>query len=107
MAQRIETLTYDDLDGSEGANTIQFGYQGTSYEIDLSEANAFALKSTLEPYITAARKASSGGGVKAQVARTDKAVTQAIRAWAAANNWECKSRGRIPHEIVEAYHAAA
>lgn len=105
MAQRIETLTYDDLDGSEGADTIQFGYLGTSYEVDLSEANRFALGAALEPYITAGRKVSAG--VKVQGPRTDKAVTKAIRVWAEANNWEIKSRGRIPHEVVEAYHAAA
>lgn len=108
MAKQTTIELVDDLDASSAVATVQFGYQGTNFEIDLSEANSFALRSALEPYITAGRKVSGGGsGVKAQGARTDKAVTKAIREWAEANNWAIKSRGRIPHEVVEAYHAAA
>jgi hypothetical protein len=106
MAKQTTIELVDDLDGSSAVATVQFGYQGTNFEIDLSEANSFALRSALEPYITAGRKTSTGG-VKAQAARTDKAVTKAIREWAEANNWDIKSRGRIPHEVVEAYNAAA
>jgi len=104
MAQRIETILLDDLDGSEAAETISFGLGNASYEVDLSEEHAFALRSALEPYITAGRKVTAG--VKVQGPRTDKSVTKAIRAWAVANNWDLKSRGRIPHEVVEAYHTA-
>lgn len=106
MAKQTTIELVDDLDASSAVATIQFGYQGTNFEIDLSEANSFALRSALEPYITAGRKVSAGT-VKHQGPRTDKSVTKAIRAWAVANNWELKSRGRIPHEVVEAYNAAA
>ena len=104
MAKQTTIELVDDLDASSAVATIQFGYLGTNFEIDLSEANSFALRSALEPYITAGRKVTAG--VKVQGPRTDKSVTKAIRAWAEANNWELKSRGRIPHEVVEAYHAA-
>ena len=108
MARKVTTLLLDDL--SEGDvpadETVWFGLDGTSYLIDLSAKNADALRDSLAAYVDAARKASSGG-VKKQAQRTDKAVTQAIRAWAAQNNWELKSRGRIPHEIVEAYNASS
>ena len=38
MAQKIQTLFIDDLDGSEAAGTVRFGLDGTDYEIDLSTA---------------------------------------------------------------------
>lgn len=105
MAQRIETLLICDLSGDPAAESISFALDNINYSIDLSEENAFHLRSALEPYVTAGRKVTAG--VKTQGPRTDKAVTRAIREWAVANNWELKSRGRIPHEIVEAYHQAA
>jgi hypothetical protein len=39
--QTIERLI-DDLDGTEGAETVAFALDGVSYEIDLSEKNAAA-----------------------------------------------------------------
>ncbi len=36
MAQKIQTLFVDDLDGSEAEGTVRFGLDGTHYEIDLS-----------------------------------------------------------------------
>ena len=35
MAQKIQTLFVDDLDGSEAEGTVRFGLDGTEYEIDL------------------------------------------------------------------------
>jgi len=40
MAQKTLILLQDDLDGSEAAETVSFGLDGKSYEIDLSEKNA-------------------------------------------------------------------
>jgi Lsr2 len=106
MARKVEVILEDDLSGGPAEATVQFGLDGHSWEIDLNSVNAEALRASLVEYIAAGRKAG-GPSVKAQSQRTDKAVTKAIREWAEANNWECKSRGRIPHEIVEAYNAAA
>lgn len=36
VAQKIETVFIDDLDGSKADTTIRFGLDGTEYEIDLS-----------------------------------------------------------------------
>ena len=36
MAQKIQTLFIDDLDGSEAEGTVRFGLDGVEYEIDLS-----------------------------------------------------------------------
>jgi Lsr2 len=36
VAQKIQTLFLDDLDGSAAGGTIRFGLDGTGYEIDLN-----------------------------------------------------------------------
>ena len=36
MAQQVQTLFVDDLDGSEAEGTARFGLDGTEYEIDLN-----------------------------------------------------------------------
>ena len=51
MAQRIVYRLEDDLDHSEAAETIVFGLDSVSYEIDLSEGNAAKLRDLLAPYV--------------------------------------------------------
>ena len=36
MARQVQTLLTDDLDGSDAAGTVRFGYEGVEYEVDLS-----------------------------------------------------------------------
>ena len=48
MAQRIQTLFIDDLDGSEAAGTVRFALDGTEYEIDLSTAHSEELRNALK-----------------------------------------------------------
>ena len=47
MAQRIQTLLIDDLDGGEADGTVRFGLDGTDYEIDLSAAHSQELHKAL------------------------------------------------------------
>ena len=58
MAQKVQTLLIDDLDGGEADGTVRFGIDGTDYEIDLSARHAEALRKALGPYLGAARRAS-------------------------------------------------
>ena len=50
MAQKVETRFIDDLDGSEASGTVEFGLEGRSYEIDLSDDNA-KLREALAPFV--------------------------------------------------------
>jgi hypothetical protein len=59
MAQKVQVLLVDDLDGSEATETVAFGLDGASYEIDLSSGNADKLRKELAHYVEHARKASS------------------------------------------------
>jgi hypothetical protein len=44
MAQKVQTLFVDDLDGSEAEGTVRFGLDGTEYEIDLNAKHARQLR---------------------------------------------------------------
>ncbi|EIF00785.1 histone-like nucleoid-structuring protein Lsr2 [Saccharomonospora glauca] len=112
MAQKVLVSLVDDLDGSEADETVEFGLDGINYEIDLSAENAEELRDALAQYVEHARRAggrkrsSSRSSVKAPArsAAVDREQNQAIRAWARKNGFEVSDRGRIPSEVVEAYH---
>ncbi|MGW1890472.1 histone-like nucleoid-structuring protein Lsr2 [Streptomyces sp. NPDC002004] len=112
MAQRVVVTLYDDIDGGEAAETIAFGLDGKSYEIDLNQANAKKLRKALAPYLHAARKQTGGrrgsGTGKARVL-THTAVAPdpaAVRAWARSHKMDVPPRGRIPKKVYEAFEAA-
>ena len=56
MAQKVQVLLVDDLDGSEATETVAFGLDGAAYEIDLSSGNAGKLRKELAHYVEHARK---------------------------------------------------
>ena len=102
----------NDLDGSEGAETITYSVDGQEYEIDLSEKNAARFRSALQEFIDASRtverppvmtlapvrssrRQSSGGSGRDDISQ--------IRAWAEANGYEVSARGRIKKEVIDAY----
>jgi nucleoid-associated protein Lsr2 len=109
MAQKIQTLLIDDLDGSEAEGTVRFGLDGTEYEIDLSAEHAQALRDALARYVSAARRASGGARRPARGGRrasADGVDTTEVREWAKAQGIEVKDRGRMPAELVARFKAA-
>ena len=60
MAQKVKIILVDDLDGGSADETVRFGLDGVSYEIDLSADNAAELRSAVERFVGHARKTSSG-----------------------------------------------
>lgn len=63
MAQRIITTLIDDLDGTDIprglGETVRFGIDGRSYEIDLTDENAEVLRELLRAYLQAGRKVTA------------------------------------------------
>ncbi|GAB3490683.1 histone-like nucleoid-structuring protein Lsr2 [Nocardiopsis coralliicola] len=110
MAQKVQVLLVDDLDGGEADETVSFGVDGTTYEIDLSTDNASQLRDVLDRYVKAARKApaKSGGRGRRQQQRSapSRERSAEIRAWAKAQGKQVNERGRIPAAIVAEYEAA-
>jgi hypothetical protein len=62
VAQKIQVLLIDDLDGSAAGGTIRFALDGTEYEIDLNAEHAGALREALARYVRAARRAGAVPG---------------------------------------------
>ncbi len=107
MAQRVVVELTDDVDGKPAAETISFGLDGKTYEIDLSTKNAKALRKELEPWVGAARRLSGRKTRTTSAAASTTGVdNKAVRAWAASNGIELSARGRIPGEVIEKYRAA-
>ncbi|MBW3640362.1 MAG: Lsr2 family protein [Actinobacteria bacterium] len=117
MAQKVNVVLVDDLDGSEAVETVSFTLDGSSYEIDLNRANAAALRDALAPWVGAARRAgrttsapasrrSSRGGSRPAAAGSDRGRVQAIREWARTNGHNVSERGRLSADVLAAYEAA-
>ncbi len=66
MAQKVQVLLIDDLDGSEADGTVRFRLDGTGYEIDLNAGHVQALRDALARYVQAARRAGGGARRPAQ-----------------------------------------
>lgn len=114
MAKQVITLLTDDLDGKEADRTVEFGLDGVTYTIDLSEKNIGKLRTALEPYLSAGTRVGRGG-LSARIngraatgapARADRDKNQRIREWAAENGHAVSDRGRIPSSVVLAFQAA-
>lgn len=105
MAQKVHIILEDDIDGSEATETVTFGLDGTSYEIDLNESNATALRNALSTYIGHGRKVSSGRRA-ARRSSADGHSAKEIRDWARSNGYTVPDRGRIPADVRSAFVAA-
>ncbi|MCG7320899.1 MULTISPECIES: histone-like nucleoid-structuring protein Lsr2 [Arsenicicoccus] len=107
MAQRIQVILEDDIDGGAAAETVTFALDGVTYEIDLSEDNARKLRDDLATWVgharrsggrkTTGRKPSSGGG---------RNNLNDVREWGRQNGFQVSDRGRVSSELQKAYDAA-
>jgi hypothetical protein len=115
MARRAVVHLVDDLDETiieDGdGQIVSFGLDGTTYEIDLTNEHADALRRALARYVEAARQTGSdrparaGGTGRSRSNKSDVSPT-AVREWAKANGIEVSARGRIPQSVVDQFRAA-
>jgi hypothetical protein len=107
MSRKQVVELVDDMDGGEAATTVQFGYAGASYEIDLNEKNAAALEKALAPFVAAGRRvgrSSAGSSVRGSSSRDyDPSV---VRAWAKSQGLDVSTRGRVSRELVDQWRSA-
>lgn len=129
MAQQVQIQLVDDLDPKQEADeTVLFGLDGVSYEIDLSEDNAEQLRGALAEFVDHARRtggrikrgriaastgpksAATGTGPAAKGYRRTtvpaKVPAKDVRDWAVENGYSVSGRGRIPASVTEAYKKA-
>ncbi|GIG27736.1 histone-like nucleoid-structuring protein Lsr2 [Cellulomonas marina] len=116
MAQKVQVLLVDDIDGGTADETVTFALDGVSYEIDLTTDNAAKLRDELSSWVGHARRVGSGrsqgrssgsaGSAANRPKRSSSNEAQAIREWAKENGMEVSERGRISAEVKAAYEAA-
>ncbi len=118
MAQKVQVILVDDVDGGEAAETVSFALDGVSYEVDLSEKNASALRDALAPWVGHARRvggrASSGrarstggsGRARSSSGSAGKHDLGDVRSWARDNGFTVSDRGRVSSEVLAAYDQA-
>src|ERR1700675_2021006 len=57
MAKKVDVTLVDDFDGEGAADeTVEFGLDGVTYEIDLSAKNATKLRNDLKQWVEASRR---------------------------------------------------
>jgi len=114
MAQRVQVILVCDLhdDETPGTETIAFGLDGSSYEIDVCDRHAAELRERLAGYVGAARRIGGRGAVspgqrggRRRRSRSSGDAAQ-IRDWARSQGLPVPERGRIPGDLAEQYAAA-
>ncbi|MBO1756511.1 Lsr2 family protein [Allobranchiibius sp. CTAmp26] len=111
MAQRVQVILEDDIDGTDAVETVQFALDGTTYEVDLNEQHATQLREGFTTWIGAARKVrgtaskrSSASGVSRP--KADPELLNKIREWGRANGHHVSDRGRVSQQVQDAYRQA-
>ena len=108
MAQKVQVLLVDDINGAEAAETVSFSLDGVSYEIDLTAENAKKLRNDLSTWVGHGRR--SGGRKSSRRATTSGGTRRgdlgAVREWARNNGHKVSDRGRISADILAAYDQA-
>ena len=106
MAQKVTVQLVDDLDGGTANETVTFGLDGNAYDIDLSTANAAALRQALARYIAAGRRSRSAVPRRTRLRATGDSRSALIRAWAREQGIPVNERGRISADVARRYDAA-
>ena len=114
MASKVQVLLVDDVDGGAATETVTFGLDGTTYEIDLSGKHAKQLRYGLTSWVEHSRKIGRAGGkarsgltTTARAAHlTDRPDLTEVRSWARQNGFEVSDRGRVSGKVLQAYQDA-
>ncbi|WP_028050643.1 Lsr2 family protein [Cellulomonas sp. URHD0024] len=108
MAQKVQVLLVDDIDGGTADETVTFGLDGVTYEIDLTASHATELRDALAQWVGHARKLGGRTSSKpaARGRRSSSGDAQAIREWAKEHGHQVSERGRISAEVKAAYDAS-
>jgi hypothetical protein len=112
MAQRVQVTLVCDLHGDEtpAGETVTFGLDGSTYQIDLCGEHASQLRESFAGYVGVARRASgrsapSGGSGGRRRRNRGSGEAAAIREWARERGLPVPERGRIPADLAAKYTA--
>lgn len=103
--QKVEVQLEDDLTGGPADETVQFGVDGTIYELDLSARHAADFRHRLAPFVEHARVARPRGRGSMRTAASRERSRQ-IRAWAEQQGFTVSAHGRLPADVIRQYESA-
>ena len=109
MAQKVQVVLVDDVDGGAADETITFSLDGVTYEIDLSTDHAAQLRDAMAPWVGAGRKVggrAQRGARRGSATSRSRSTSTQIRDWGRENGYTVNERGRISAELREAYDKA-
>ena len=106
MAQHVQVVLVDDLDGGKAVETVSFALDGVSYEIDLSAKNASKLLDSFGSWAGYARRAGGRRSSRSRTARSSSNDLAAMREWGRKNGFTVSDRGRISADLQAAYRKA-
>jgi hypothetical protein len=122
VAQLMQVLLTCDLDEGkevEAVETVTFGTEGATYEIEMCQRHLDEYRNWMQDYVVHARKVGAGrrprgragsgtsGRGRRRGRRGAPQDVPTIREWARANGYAVSTRGRISQEVREAYDAAS
>jgi hypothetical protein len=103
MVTHFREELIDDLDGSPAVRSVYFTYQGTVFEIDLSEAHSQEFDAAMSPWVAAARRTATPGLPKPRRTAYGRRRSAAIRVWASEEQLVRVPYGRLPGRVVALY----
>jgi hypothetical protein len=109
VAQKIEVLLVDDLDGGKADETVSFALDGAQFEIDLCHKHAANLRGALEPFVGSGRRTGGRRGARGGARRgraPGEPTSHEVREWAKAQGIEVSERGRIPSDVLAKFQEA-
>jgi hypothetical protein len=114
VAKVTVDVLVDDLDGSDGVETVRIGWNGDWRELDLSKKNLASLSKALDKYWNVSRPVSADRRSNRRRPKTTSSSRPAkatrdpklMRAWATDNGISVPARGRIPADLERQYNEA-
>ncbi|MBC7518803.1 MAG: Lsr2 family protein [Microbacteriaceae bacterium] len=107
MASTISVIITSDLSNAPDAATVLFGWNGRSYQVDLTADEKRDFEAALQPYLGVAQIANKKSSQREPSRAVAVGLVPAtVRAWAFSNGVDVPKRGRIPQDVIQRFQEA-
>jgi hypothetical protein len=103
--QRVDVQLEDDLTGGPADETVEFGIDGRSYEIDLNARHAADFRRQLARFLERASLVRPTHRRAPVRTLANRARSRQIRSWAEQQGFSVSDRGRLPREVIQQYES--
>jgi hypothetical protein len=103
--QRVDVRLEDDLTGGPADETVEFGIDGRSYEIDLNARHAADFRGQLARFLEHASPVRPAHRRPPVRTLANRVRSRQIRAWAEEQGLDVSERGRLPGEVIQQYES--